>query len=65
MIYRIRFCRPGQTDESEAAVEANNPTEAVVKFRHTHSTQDSPSRPAGRVTSIRPEPPKPDEPSPW
>jgi len=33
MNYRIRYRRPGHTAESEALVEPNTPTEALVKFR--------------------------------
>lgn len=57
MTYRIRF-RPEEGDrDAEAVVEANSPTEAMVKFRHA---QDRSSRkPAAverRITSVRPEP---------
>jgi len=56
MTYRIRF-RPEEGDqEAEAVVEANSPTEAMVKFHHA---QDRSSRKQTameeRITSVRPE----------
>ncbi|HUT56471.1 MAG TPA: hypothetical protein VNA25_01200 [Phycisphaerae bacterium] len=35
MVYRIRYSDGGLKAEAEAVVEANNTTEAMVKFRHT------------------------------
>jgi len=35
MVYRIRFRQTRASDESEVVLEANSPTEALVKFRHT------------------------------
>jgi hypothetical protein len=51
MVYRIRFrTGGGLRDESEVVVEANTPTEAMVKFRHVRGGQDGGSQ--GRITSI-------------
>jgi hypothetical protein len=36
MIYRIRHHRANQAEPQETAVEANSPTEAMVKFQATH-----------------------------
>ncbi len=54
MVYRIRYVRGDGRGEREAVVEANNTTEALVKFSHTHVAlpRDS-SHPA--VTSVSPD----------
>jgi hypothetical protein len=48
MVYRIRFRCGGQQSESEVEVEANTPTEAMVKFRHVRGGGEGQSR----ITSI-------------
>jgi len=35
MLYRIRYREAQASCESEVVLEANSPTEALVKFRHT------------------------------
>ena len=35
MVYHIRYRERQNGDESEAVVEANSPTEAMIKFRHS------------------------------
>ncbi len=52
MVYRIRFFRAGRTGESEAAVEANSPNEAMVKFCHIHNGGQDLARMRGVVTSV-------------
>ena len=34
MLYRVRYCPAGTSQQAELSVEANSPTEALVKFRH-------------------------------
>ena len=53
MVYRIRY-RSGEGLDDEVVVEANSPTEAMVKFQHTRETA---SRGIRRevVTSVRAE----------
>jgi hypothetical protein len=51
MVYRIRFRRDGQQSESEVVVEANTPTEAMVKFRHVCGAAHDGNN-QGRITSI-------------
>lgn len=42
MEYRIRIRKAPDAGQSEFTVEANSPTEAMVKFRHTcHGGQDA------------------------
>ena len=36
MVYRIRYREAGKPDKAEMVVEANSPTEAIVKFRHLY-----------------------------
>ena len=55
MIYRIRYRRPDATDDREFVVEASSPTEAMVKFNHTHDGAGELSRCARVVTSVRAE----------
>ena len=50
MVYRIRFRCGGQQSESEVEVEANTPTEAMVKFRHVRGGGEAKSQ--NRITSI-------------
>jgi len=52
MVYRIRYKHPEAAAEAEMLVEANSPTEALVKFRHLRDDQTSPPPPAERITSI-------------
>lgn len=39
MIFRIRFKHARDSRESETVIEANSPTEAMVKFRHIHTSR--------------------------
>lgn len=54
MVYRIRYRSTGQPGNGEAVVEANSPTEAMVKFQYA---RDGGSAQACReiVTSVRAE----------
>ncbi len=56
MVYRIRYRDPGQNSESEAIVEANTPTEAMVKFRCVYNTREYPAGLPEQVTSVIAEP---------
>jgi hypothetical protein len=62
MVYRIRYRRLAEQREDEAVVEANSPTEALVKFQHARSDWPDRSRYRPQVTSV-----KADEldPAPW
>ena len=37
MVYLVRYKEAGQDEEAQAVVEANTPTEAMVKLRHVCS----------------------------
>lgn len=52
MEYRIRYRGGDTSDEAEFVVEANSPTEALVKFHHTHPDGEKISRAQANVTSI-------------
>ena len=54
MVYRIRYRPADAPREAEVVVEANSPTEAMVKFQHAWDAPLSPAKP-GVVTSVRPE----------
>ncbi|MBS3734052.1 MAG: hypothetical protein KGY99_03915 [Phycisphaerae bacterium] len=49
--YRIRFRTAETAAEEEVIVEANSPTEAVVKFRHVREN-DAQNCQADQVTSV-------------
>ena len=53
MIYRIRYRRHDGHDDAEVVVEANSPTEAVVKFQHAANGPRGSAREV--VTSVRAE----------
>lgn len=52
MVYRIRYRKSRGASEGELVVEANSPSEAMLKFRHVHAEAQ---RPAEVVTSVAPE----------
>ena len=52
MNYRIRYRKPGHTAEAEALVEANSPTEALVKFRCIREPRPGVSHQQEEVTSV-------------
>jgi len=52
MVYRIRYRRENDHGQAEVVVEANSPTEALVKFRHTYSGNVDMERLRQRITSI-------------
>jgi len=54
MTYRIRYRKPGGLDDTEVVVEANSPTEAMVKFQHAWDGLAAERR-RGVVTSVRAE----------
>ena len=54
MTYRIRYRTAGELNELEALVEANSPTEAVVKFRCTRRQQPARHPKKDDVTSVSP-----------
>ena len=56
VVYRIRYQGESEFGEKEAAVEASNPTEAVVKFCHTHNEPCSADRIRDKITSVSVEP---------
>jgi hypothetical protein len=54
MIYRIRYRQTNAARDQELVVEANSPTEAMVKFQHAYHGSQAPG--AGQiVTSVRAE----------
>ena len=64
MVYRIRYCDNNSPDGAEVVVEAATPTEALVKFCHTHPSSPDPATAQQMVTSISTdlaEPPYPAE----
>ncbi|HUS48189.1 MAG TPA: hypothetical protein VM098_08715 [Phycisphaerae bacterium] len=52
MVYRIRYKEPKSAAEAEVLVQANSPTEALVKFRHSHSDGIDSPQPKELVTSV-------------
>ncbi len=52
MIYRIRYHDGRSSASAEATVEANNPTEAMVKFRHTRGGVMDKRSWQERITSV-------------
>ena len=52
MNYRIRYRQAGRPDDAEAMVEANSPTEALVKFRCTRDPLPRTMPQADQVTSV-------------
>jgi len=52
MVYRIRYRCGEASCEAETVVEANTPTEALVKFNHTRDCCGVPGRGGDVVTSI-------------
>ena len=55
MIYRIRYQQPDAPGAGEFVVEANSPTEAMVKFQHTRDNRSAPDWSESVVTSVRAE----------
>lgn len=55
MVYRIRYRRQRGSGEGELVVEANSPSEAMVKFRHVHGEPPRSPVAGGDVTSVVPE----------
>jgi len=56
MLYRIRYGSPGQGGDAEIAIEANSPTEAIVKFRHMRSGRAKPGQQQDDVMSVSVDP---------
>lgn len=54
MNFRIRYRQREEAGESEALVEANSPTEAVVKFRCTREHRPHFSAEQDVITSVCP-----------
>jgi len=52
MVYRIRFRSAAEGRESDALVEAGSPTEAMVKFRHTHGGRFDRDHASRCITSV-------------
>jgi len=52
MTYRIRYRRAGEPTELETLVEANSPTEALVKFRCTRQCRPESHPEKDQVTSV-------------
>jgi hypothetical protein len=57
MVYRIRYTDPSQAGQAEAMVEANSPTEAMVKFRCIYNTREFSADLPEQVTSVEEEVP--------
>jgi hypothetical protein len=55
MNWRIRYREPAARHEREAVVQANSPTEAMVKFCSTWGGRPEPARGSENVTSVTPE----------
>ena len=56
MVYRIRYCDDSTPGGAEVVVEAATPTEALVKFCHTHPHSPDPTTAQQMVTSISADP---------
>ena len=52
MVYRIRYCEAFRPATAEMTVEANSPSEAMVKFQHTRPRDDQRDIDRPRVTSV-------------
>lgn len=52
MLYRIRYHEESAAREREASVEANSPTEALIKFRYTRQDVDRAGMPRREITSV-------------
>ena len=52
MEYRIRYRDSNKSGGSTVVVEANSPTEALVKFRHVYVKGAVPSGAAEQVVSV-------------
>ena len=52
MVYRIRYRLERAEEPVEVVVEANSPTEALVKFRHIHRLGGDAGLTPQTVTSI-------------
>ncbi len=52
MVFRIRYRKRTDGKESQILVEASNPTEALVKFRHTCGQAHGSDPSAQSVTRI-------------
>ena len=52
MVYRIRFRDAAGADEAEVIVEASNPAEAIIKFRHIHGGPQEDIASSTQVTSV-------------
>ena len=52
MVYRIRYQDATGASETEAVVEANSPTEAMVKFRCIYNTREFAAQMPELVTSV-------------
>ena len=55
MLYRIRYHSDEGSGEAEVAIEANTPTEAIVKFRHLQGGSGSCKGGCANVTSVSPD----------
>ena len=52
MVFRIRYRHRSDGREREAVIEANTPTEAMVKFHHAHPQIHSPASALDNITSV-------------
>jgi len=55
MEYLIRYRKAAAAEQSEFTVEANSPTEALVKFRHTCDGGQAPAAAETVVSVCQPE----------
>ena len=51
MVYRIRYRKSEKGRDMQCLVEANSPTEAMIKFRHTSTPQAAQSA-ADNIVSV-------------
>jgi hypothetical protein len=57
MVYRIRYHQDASGSGGEVTLEANSPSEAMVKFQYTsQGRSDGRHRSGVRVTSVQAEP---------
>jgi hypothetical protein len=55
MVFKIRYRRQLDGHESEVSIEANSPTEALVKFRHACGHAHGAAASSESVSSVPPE----------
>ncbi len=56
MVFKIRYRRGADGQESEVDIEASSPTEALVKFRHTWGHAEGATASGESVSSVPDDP---------